>query len=112
MSEPTLEVTPQEVRRRIDAGEAVVLLDVREPSEYALARIEGSKLIPMNTVPAQLPAIEELADGATLVAVCHHGVRSLNVAAWLHAQGIGNCVSMTGGIDRWSLEINPAVPRY
>jgi rhodanese-related sulfurtransferase len=112
MSQPVLEVTPQEVKRRLDAGEAVVLLDVREPSEYTLTRIEGSKLIPMNTVPAQLTNIEAFADDATLVAICHHGVRSLNVAAWLQGQGIVNCVSMAGGIDRWSLEIDPSVPRY
>ncbi len=112
MAQQVLEVTPQEVKRRLDSGEAVVLVDVREPAEYAITRIEGSTLIPMNTVPAQLSTIEGLADGATLVAICHHGMRSLNVAAWLQGQGIPNCISMMGGIDRWSLEIDPAVPRY
>jgi adenylyltransferase/sulfurtransferase len=112
MSQPVLEVTPQDVKRRLDAGEPVVLLDVREPGEYALARIDGSQLIPMNTIPAQLSTVEGLAEGSLLVTVCHHGMRSLNVAAWLQGQGVSNCVSMTGGIDRWSLEIDPTVPRY
>ncbi len=111
MSQQVLEITPQEVKKLLDTGESVVLMDVREPSEYSITRIDGSKLIPMNTVPAQLSTIEGLAEGATLIAICHHGMRSLNVAAWLQGQGT-HCVSMTGGIERWSLEIDPSIPRY
>ena len=106
------EVTPQDVRRRLDAGEKIALIDVREPGEFQQAHIEGSELIPMRSVPAQLQHIEGLADDATLVVFCHHGVRSLQVVNWLREQGVGECQSMAGGIDRWSLEIDPAVPRY
>lgn len=107
-----LEITPAEVRRRLDSGEAVTLIDVRQPEEHAICRIDGAQLIPMNTVPAALQDLEGKADEATLVVFCHHGMRSLNVVNWLRGQGISECTSMAGGIDRWSLEIDPAVPRY
>ncbi len=89
-----------------------VLLDVREPQEFALAHIEGSLLLPMQSVPAELQKLEAMADDGELLVLCHHGVRSLQVAAWLQSHGILNTVSITGGIDRWSLEIDPSVPRY
>jgi rhodanese-related sulfurtransferase len=109
---PALEITPQEVKRKLDSGEAVSILDVREPAEYQQARIEGAMLVPMNTVPAALQELDAKAGEALLVVYCHHGVRSLNVANWLRNQGVENVVSMAGGIDRWSLEIDPSVPRY
>jgi rhodanese-related sulfurtransferase len=105
-----MEITPQEVKRRMEAGEQIRLVDVREPQEYQQARIEGSVLIPMRTIPQALSALE--AEDATIVVYCHHGVRSLNVVAWLRQQGVDNCASMSGGIDRWSLEVDPSVPRY
>jgi rhodanese-related sulfurtransferase len=107
-----LEISPAEVARRRAAGEALALLDVREGHEFSLARIEGSELIPMNSIPAALSKLEAQADESLLVAICHHGVRSLNVAAWLRNQGVSNCVSMAGGIDRWSIEVDASVPRY
>src|SRR5579862_461327 len=94
-----LEVTPQDVKRRIDAGEKLQLIDVREPHEYAQARIEGSELIPMRSVPAELQTLEGRADNGTLVVYCHHGVRSLHVVHWLREQGLESCQSMSGGID-------------
>jgi rhodanese-related sulfurtransferase len=107
-----LEVTPQEVKRRQDAGEKLHLIDVREPHEYAQARLEGAELIPMRTVPAALQTLEARADEGTLIVYCHHGVRSLNVASWLREQGIETCQSMAGGIDAWSLTVDASVPRY
>ena len=106
------EVTPQDVRRRLDAGEKIALVDVREPAEHQQAYIAGAELIPMRSVPAQLQHIEGITDDATLVVFCHHGVRSLQVVNWLREQGLDACQSMAGGIDRWSLEIDSAVPRY
>jgi rhodanese-related sulfurtransferase len=86
------------------------LLDVREPFEHQQARIEGAELIPMRNVPQ---ALESLRGGAgPLVVFCHHGMRSLQVVEWLRRQGVQDCASMRGGIDRWSQEIDPAVPRY
>jgi rhodanese-related sulfurtransferase len=107
-----LEIAPQEVARRIAAGEKPVLIDVREPSEFQLARIAGGELIPMRAVPAELQRLEAEADEATLMVYCHHGVRSLTVVNWLREQGVAQCQSMAGGIDRWSREIDPSVPRY
>jgi rhodanese-related sulfurtransferase len=111
MSE-NLELTPRDVSARMNAGAPTVLIDVREPQEFSLCRIEGSELVPMNTVPGELQRLESLADAGDIITICHHGVRSLQVAYWLRQQGVENCFSMSGGIDRWSLEIDPSVPRY
>lgn len=107
-----MEVSPAEVKRRLDAGEKLHLIDVREPNEFAIARIEGSELIPMHQVPAELQTLEGRADEAPLIVFCHHGVRSLNVVNWLRQHGLEECRSMAGGIDAWSLGIDPTVPRY
>ncbi|HYL74426.1 MAG TPA: rhodanese-like domain-containing protein [Bryobacteraceae bacterium] len=107
-----LETTPHDIHQRLAAGEKLFLIDVREPSEFALARIEGAELIPMRSVPAELSRLDGQADEGALIVYCHHGVRSLNVVNWLRQQGVEACQSMAGGIDRWSLEIDPTVPRY
>jgi rhodanese-related sulfurtransferase len=107
-----LEITPAEVRSRLDSGDPVFLIDVRQPEEYAICRIDGAQLVPMNTVPAALQDLEAKADEGTLIVFCHHGMRSLNVVNWLRGQGITECTSMSGGIDRWSIEIDPSVGRY
>jgi rhodanese-related sulfurtransferase len=107
-----IEVQPQEIRQRLDGGEKLILIDVREPSEFAQARIANAELVPMRTVPAELSRLEARTDVGTLIVFCHHGVRSLNVVNWLREQGVDACQSMAGGIDRWSLEIDPSVPRY
>ena len=106
------EIPPAEVQRRIDAGEKLHLIDVREPNEFAISRIEGANLIPMRQVPAELQTLEGRADEAPLIVFCHHGVRSLNVVNWLRQQGLENCQSMAGGIEAWSLMVDPSVPRY
>src|SRR5579872_4217028 len=107
-----LEIVPRDVKRRLDAGERLTLIDVREPAEFQAARIPGAELIPMRTVPGELQRLDAAADDSTLVVICHHGIRSLNVVNWLREQGVASCQSMAGGIDRWSLEIDPSVPRY
>ena len=96
----------------LDAGQAVALIDVREPGEHATCSIQSAELIPMNTVPARLAFLDGLADEKLVVVLCHHGMRSLSVVNWLRQQGVENCQSMAGGIDRWSTEIDPAVARY
>jgi rhodanese-related sulfurtransferase len=107
-----MEVTPGEVNRRLQAGERLFLIDVRQPEEHQLAKIPGAELLPMNTVPAAVEDLESKANEGTLIVFCHHGVRSLNVVNWLRGQGIEACQSMSGGIDRWSVEIDATVPRY
>jgi rhodanese-related sulfurtransferase len=106
------EISVSDVKTRLDAGEKLVLIDVREPREHQICRIDGAPLMPMNTVPARLQDLEALADESTLVVYCHHGMRSLNTVVWLRKQGLENCVSMAGGIEAWSTTIDPKVPRY
>ncbi len=106
------EVTPQAAKDKLSDRKQAVLVDVREPAEFALAHIDGSELIPMGAVPAELQKLEGWADSADLLILCHHGVRSMQVTMWLRAHGIENCYSVAGGIDRWSWEVDPDVPRY
>jgi len=88
----------------------VRIVDVREPWEFATAQIEGSVPMPMGDVPAR--AHQELDPEERLVVVCHHGVRSMNVTVWLRNQGFERAQSLRGGIDAWSAEVDPAIPRY
>ncbi|HEX4165044.1 MAG TPA: rhodanese-like domain-containing protein [Bryobacteraceae bacterium] len=108
----SLEITPQEAKSRLASPGKATLVDVREPNEFAVAHIPGSRLLPMQSIPAELQHLEKLADGADLLILCHHGVRSLQVANWLRAQGIDNSYSIAGGIDRWSHEVDPEIPQY
>ncbi len=85
-------------------------VDVREPWEFATARIDGSVLMPMGDVPSR--AHQELDPEERVVVVCHHGVRSMNVTAWLRNQGFEQAQSLRGGIDAWSVEVDPAIARY
>ncbi len=103
------EVSVAEVKAMQDAGEEIVVLDVREAWEFEVAHIGGSKHIPMGDVPARN---QELDPGAHIVVVCHHGVRSMSVTAWLREQGFEKAQSLRGGIDRWSREIDGSVPLY
>ena len=104
-----LEISVAELQCRQKAGDKFLLVDVREPWEYEVCRMEGATLIPMRTIPANLQALDSDED---VICYCHHGQRSLDVAAWLRTQGVENAQSLAGGIDRWSIEIDPAVPRY
>lgn len=86
-----------------------VLLDVREGWEYQLARIEGSVHIPMNLIPIRM---SELPDDATIVAICHHGMRSAQVALFLQNAGFDDVINLQGGIDAWSTQVDSTVARY
>jgi rhodanese-related sulfurtransferase len=112
VSELPFEVSAKEVKQRLDSGETLFLIDVRQPEEHAIARIPGSELVPMNSVPSAISSLDEKADQGTLVVFCHHGVRSANVVNWLRGQGVTGVQSMAGGIDSWSLDVDPSVPRY
>ena len=106
------EITPREVKAKLDAGEALALIDVREASEHRVASIAGAELIPMGSVPQNLPRLEAEADSKLLVVFCHHGIRSLSAVDWLRRHGIENCQSMSGGIDAWSAGVDPKIARY
>jgi rhodanese-related sulfurtransferase len=99
------------VKQMQDSGERFVLIDVREPDEFAKASIEGSLQIPMRTIPSRLADLEPHR-GDRIVVHCHHGGRSARVTAWLREQGFEQAQNMAGGIDAWSQQIDPTVPRY
>jgi rhodanese-related sulfurtransferase len=104
-----IEITPREVKDLLARDPKVLFVDVREQWEYDSARIAGSVLIPLGEIPSNLQRLES-ADH--VVFFCHHGMRSLDAAAWLRSQGVESAQSMAGGIERWSTEIDPSVPRY
>jgi rhodanese-related sulfurtransferase len=104
-----IEVTPREVSTRLERRDKFLFVDVREKWEYEAAHIDGSVLIPLREIPANL---QSLAAQGDIVFFCHHGVRSMDAAAWLRSQGVSGARSMAGGIDRWTTEVDPLVPRY
>lgn len=104
-----IEITPGEVKAKMARGEKFAFVDVREKWEYDTSSIEGSTLIPLRSIPASLPTLHAAGE---IILFCHHGMRSLDAAAWLRSQGVESARSMSGGIDRWSVEIDPQVPRY
>jgi rhodanese-related sulfurtransferase len=111
MSQLPFEISPVEAQEKVTAGEAL-LIDVREDMEFRTASIAGAELIPMNTIPQQLQRLDGLSEEKLLVVLCHHGMRSLSVVNWLRQQGVANCVSMAGGIELWSRQVDAGVPRY
>jgi len=86
------------------------LIDVREPWEFATAKVEGGQLMPMGEVPSR--AHQELDPDEHLLVLCHHGVRSMNVTVWLRNQGFEQAQSVRGGIEAWSTQVDPAINRY
>jgi len=104
------EIGAREVSDRLKSEPGLILLDVREPWEVATAQIAGAKPMPMGEIPSR--AFAELDPEAHIITFCHSGVRSLNVAVWLRNQGFEKVQSLSGGIDNWSREVDPAVPRY
>src|SRR5438067_5535050 len=103
------EMSPHELKRRMDAGEPLELIDVREPFESEIARIEGAKLIPLGEITERL---DELNRERPIVVHCHSGKRSAQAARLLQQRGFGNVYNLEGGIDAWSDQIDPNVPKY
>jgi len=103
------EITVQSLAAQLKESN-LKLIDVREPWEFTTARIDGFVLMPMGEVPSR--AHQELDPDEHIVVLCHAGVRSMNVTAWLRNQGFEKVQSVRGGIDAWSREVDPAVPRY
>jgi rhodanese-related sulfurtransferase len=86
-----------------------VLLDVREDWEYQTCHLDGAQLMPMQTVPARL---DELEEDAPLICICHHGMRSLQVAAFLERNGFTQVSNLTGGVHAWALQVDSSMPTY
>lgn len=103
------EITPAELKRRLDAGENIFLLDVREPVEWQICRLEGAVLMPMNSVPARM---HELDSAKEMVVYCRSGKRSAQIVAFLKAAGFRKVKNLQGGILQWSDEVDPTVPKY
>ena len=97
------------LRDKLQKDPKPFLLDVREPYEFRYARIEGSTLVPLNQIPERF---QELDRSLEIVVICHHGIRSQQAALFLEHQGFEYLLNLTGGIDAWSMECEPAVPRY
>jgi rhodanese-related sulfurtransferase len=106
---PVAEITPAELKARIDRGDRPFILDVREPEEVALAAFPDATNIPMGEIPSRMTELDP--DRETIV-VCHHGIRSAQVAIYLARMGFERAVNLTGGIDAWSITADPTVPRY
>ena len=102
-------ITVRELKDRLDKGDKLFILDVREPHEYSMAKIEGSVLIPLGTLPNSL---DQLNTDDEIVALCHKGMRSADAMGFLLQQGFSNVKNIVGGIDAWSVEIDGSVPRY
>ncbi len=100
---------PQEIKNILDNKNGARLIDVREPWEYNIARIENSELMPTSTF---LQYVDILNPDDELIIYCHTGVRSANVCAFLAGKGFKNLINLKGGIDAWSKEVDPAIPRY
>ena len=102
-------ITPKEFGERVRGGEDLLLVDVREPEEYELARVEGARLLPLSLFNEWAPTLDR---SRGTVFICHHGVRSAQVCAFLAREGFDKVYNLDGGIDRWSTEVDPSVPRY
>ena len=103
------EMTPLELSQRLANHEAIDVIDVREPHEWQIARLPGARLIPLGTLPQAIESIDRDRD---IVVHCHHGIRSAHAAALLRESGFTRVWNLAGGIDRWSEEIDPRVPKY
>jgi adenylyltransferase/sulfurtransferase len=103
------EITPLRLDARLREGASIALLDVREPYEWAIARLTDARLVPLNSLPQ---AVHSLNRDVEMVVYCHHGARSQAAVNWLRDQGFGKVRNLIGGIDRWSLEVDPSMRRY
>lgn len=106
---PITQCTVQHLQERLQKGDKFLLLDVREPNEYAFAHINGSMHIPLNQIPER---IQELDNEQDIVVVCHHGMRSQQACLFLEQYGFNQLYNLKGGIDAWSVSCDPTVPRY
>jgi rhodanese-related sulfurtransferase len=105
------EISVEELARKLESGEEPLLVDVRQPWEHELSRLPDSLLVPLPELPSRTAEVQPR-PGQLVVCYCHHGVRSLRAADLLARAGVSDVVSLAGGIDAWSLQIDPSVPRY
>ena len=102
-------MSPQQLSAACSSDTPPIILDVRTRQEYEIARLESAILLPMDEIAGRL---DEIPGDRDIVVLCHHGIRSMHVAMWLDSKGFSAIYNLTGGIDRWSLEVDPHIPRY
>jgi adenylyltransferase/sulfurtransferase len=102
-------ISPKELKKSLDNGDKLVLVDVREEWEYSLAKVNGSILIPLGTLPQSLAQLNR---DSEIIAICHHGMRSADATNFLLQQGFPKVKNLVGGIDAWSTQVDGTVPRY
>lgn len=102
-------ISPETLKQRLDNGDPLVLIDVREDWEYQTCHIEGSRHVPMSQVMGQLDSLDKAAE---TVFICHHGMRSQQVAQYLETQGFSRVYNLEGGIDQWAKTVDPDMEQY
>ena len=102
-------ITPEMLKQRLDRGDKLELIDVRDPWEFETCRIEGSRNIPMMEIESRLETIDQSVD---TVMICHHGMRSLQVAGFLERLGYLNMINLDGGIHRWAETVDTDMTQY
>jgi rhodanese-related sulfurtransferase len=112
MNDLPLEISVQEAAVLLDNQPQLRLIDVREDDEYAICKIEGSQLVPLSNFAELVPGALGEPSGEQILVYCHHGARSLRAANYLRQKGYTGAQSVAGGIDQWSLQVDPEVPRY
>jgi adenylyltransferase/sulfurtransferase len=105
------EISVEDLSQRLERGERPLLVDVRQPWEHELSRLPDSLLLPLGELASRAAEIQP-APGQLVVCYCHHGLRSLHAAEVLSRAGLSAVASLAGGIEAWSLQIDPSVPRY
>ncbi len=106
-----LEIHCSRLQELVETGVPVRLIDCREPDEHEIGHLPGSELIPLGQIASEVPRLYPSKD-TPLVIYCHHGMRSLRAATLLATMGYHKVCSLAGGIDRWSIEIDPSIKRY
>ena len=102
-------ITPAELSDQLERGDRPRLVDVREPLEHRIASVDGAELVPLGVLPG---AIDRFGVDDDIVVLCHHGIRSATACDFLVRNGFTRVRNLSGGIDRWSVDVDPRVPRY
>ncbi|MDQ3650988.1 MAG: rhodanese-like domain-containing protein [Acidobacteriota bacterium] len=102
-------ITPTELHERMKRGEPIRVIDVREPAEHDVASVDGAELLPLSRFDEWADTLDPADE---LIVMCHHGIRSGQVCAFLARQGFQKLHNLSGGIDAWSIEVDRGVPRY
>jgi adenylyltransferase/sulfurtransferase len=103
------QISPQELKARLDRGDRLMLIDVREPHEYAICRLDGARLMPFNTFAERA---HQLNSADEIVLLCRNGLRSLQVLQLLWEAGFRKLYNLAGGLDAWARQVDPTMPRY